>query len=201
MNQEWTVVGEFMTDDNFTSYSGERFNDILQTPAVAIHLLEDDGAIPNNQKLPLLVYKAALNLPGQNQAATVEALFRANGWGGSWRNGIYSFHHYHSTAHEVLAVCRGSARVQLGGEKGPIFSVGPGDVILIPAGVGHKNLGASADFLAVGAYPPGQSWDMNYGKAGERPTADQNIGQVPLPQTDPLFGSRGPLIDHWFRQG
>ena len=103
-------------------------------------------------------------------------------------------------AHEVLAICRGKAKVQLGGENGIILSVSPGDVIIIPAGVAHKNLGASRDFLVVGAYPPGQSWDMNYGEAGERPDADQNISRVPRPKTDPVFGRRGPLIDHWLTQ-
>jgi uncharacterized protein YjlB len=189
-----------MSYEDQTVGADDRFSDILQTPQVAVHLLKDDGAIPNNQQLPLLVYQAALNLPNQNPAATVESLFQANNWGGIWRNGIYSFHHYHSTAHEVLAVCRGTARIQLGGEQGPVFSVGLGDVILIPAGVGHKKLGASSDFLVVGAYPSGQRWDMNYGKAGERPAADQNIARVPLPQTDPVFGSRGPLINHWLQQ-
>jgi uncharacterized protein YjlB len=189
-----------MSQNNYNSAEDDRFSGIVQTPQVTAQLLEDDGIIPNNQTLPLLLYQAALNLPGENAAAMVESLFRANDWGGSWRNGIYSFHHYHSTAHEVLTVCRGMAKVQLGGEHGPIFSVKPGDVILIPAGVGHKNLGADSDFLVVGAYPPGQNWDMNYGQAGERPAADQNIPSVPLPQTDPVFGSRGPLIDHWHQQ-
>ena len=189
-----------MSQDKIMSHADDRFSRILQTPELSVRLLEDDGSIPNNQKLPLLVYQSALNLPGQHPAATVESLFRANGWGGAWRNGIYSFHHYHSTAHEVLAVCRGAARVQLGGENGPIFSIKPGDMILIPAGVGHKNLGAESGFLVVGAYPPGQRWDMNYGQPGERPAADRNIAAVPLPQTDPLFGSRGPLLEHWLNQ-
>jgi uncharacterized protein YjlB len=188
-----------MSQEDNVARGDNRFKDMVQSPELAVHLLHDDGSIPNNQKLPLLVYQAALNLPGQNPAGAVESLFQANGWGGAWRNGIYSFHHYHSTAHEVLAVCRGSARVQSGGENGPIFSVQPGDVILIPAGVGHKNLGADSDFLVVGAYPSGQSWDMNYGKAGERPAADRNIAAVPLPQTDPVFGHRGPLVDHWLQ--
>ena len=74
------------------------------------------------------------------------------------------------------------------------------DTIVIPAGVAHKNLRASRDFLVVGAYPPGQSWDMNYGEAGERPDADQNIMRVPRPKKDPVFGRRGPLIDHWLTQ-
>ncbi|MBS0000436.1 MAG: hypothetical protein KFF73_15755 [Cyclobacteriaceae bacterium] len=69
--------------------------------------------------------------------------------------------------------------------------------MLIPAGVAHKNLGSSADFRVVGAYPEGQSWDMNYGKEWERPTADENIRKVKLPVMDPVFGQEGPVIDQW----
>jgi uncharacterized protein YjlB len=116
---------------------------------------------------------------------------------GTWRNGIYSYHHYHSTAHEVLGCYRGSAKVQFGGESGIVEELSAGDVVIIPAGVGHKNLGASADFAVVGAYPRGQDYDMNYGKPGERPRADENIARVPLPETDPIFGKDGPLLRHW----
>jgi uncharacterized protein YjlB len=120
-----------------------------------------------------------------------------SGWAGCWRNGIYSYHHYHSTAHEVLGVYRGSAKVQLGGEKGIIHEAEPGDVIIIPTGVVHKNLGSTSDFGVVGAYPDGQDWDMNYGKPGERPNADQSISSVPLPKSDPVFGASGPLLAKW----
>jgi uncharacterized protein YjlB len=161
------------------------------------YLLKDDGAYPNNERLPLLVYQGVLNLSEDNPAGSIEDLFAANGWGSSWRNGIYGYHHYHSTAHEVLGVYSGSARVQLGGEHGVTLSVSPGDVVIIPAGVAHKNLGASQNFRVVGAYPRGQSWDMNYGNADERPRADQNIARVPLPGSDPVYGADGPLFDHW----
>jgi uncharacterized protein YjlB len=171
--------------------------DIVQSPQVKRYLLKDDGAIPNNPNLPLLVYKGALQLPAQNPAAAIEELLAANQWGGSWRNGIYSFHHYHSTAHEVLVCYSGTAEVQLGGESGITLTLKQGDVVVIPAGVGHKNLGNSADFKVVGAYPPGQTWDMNYGKPGERPQADENISRVPLPPTDPVYGDNGPLHEHW----
>ena len=160
-------------------------------------LLLDDGTFPNNDKLPLLVYKNAIPIPDQNPAAAIERIFRENRWGGSWRNGIYSYHHYHSTAHEVLGIYGGKVRVQLGGPKGIIIEGKSGDVIIIPAGVAHKNLGSSSDFRCVGAYPPGQSWDMNYGKHGERPKADQNILKVPLPKTDPVYGDKGALITEW----
>lgn len=168
-------------------------------PQVTAHLLKDDGAIPNNDKLPLLVYQAALKLSDDDPAAICEAVFAANRWGGSWRNGIYPYHHYHSTAHEALGICRGEARVQFGGEKGVILSVSRGDVVVTPAGVAHKNLGASPDLLVVGAYPPGQRWDLCYGKTSERPQALQNIVGVALPPTDPVYGAHGPLIDHWLK--
>jgi uncharacterized protein YjlB len=189
-----------MNQQNTFSPSNDSFKDVIQTPQVTAHLLKDDGVIPNNDKLPLLVYQAALKLPDDDPGAICEAIFAANRWGGFWRNGIYPYHHYHSTAHEVLGICRGKARVQFGGEKGVILSVNRGDVVVIPAGVAHKNLAASPDLLVVGAYPPGQRWDLCYGKAGERPQALQNIVGVALPPTDPVYGTQGPLIDHWLEQ-
>ncbi len=148
-------------------------------------------------RLPLLIYQGALDLPKNDPASAIEALIHANQWGSDWRNGLFTYHHYHSTAHEVLLVFDGSAKVQLGGESGVIETIGAGDVMIIPAGVGHKNLGASDDFHVVGAYPPRQNVDMKYGKPGERPRADENIARVSLPATDPVFGKNGPLLDHW----
>ncbi len=158
---------------------------------------EDTGAIPNNAKCPLLIYVNALALPKKNPAQTIEKLLAANHWGGTWRNGIYPYHHYHSTAHEVLACYHGSADVQLGGEPGIVHTINAGDVILIPAGTGHKNLHATDDFAIVGGYPRGQDWDMCYGKADERPQADENIARVPLPQSDPIYGADGPVMVYW----
>jgi uncharacterized protein YjlB len=177
-----------------------RFAGLLQVPQLIAQVLDDDGIYPNNAGLPLLVYQAAVRLPQADPAATFETLFAANGWGGAWRDGVYGFHHYHSTAHEVLGVYRGSARVQLGGEEGLVFEVHPGDVVVIPAGVAHKNLGglaAARAFGVVGAYPRGQRPDMNYGRAGERPRADHDIAQVALPAADPVYGTQGPLVEHW----
>lgn len=169
----------------------------VQSGEVTSHKLADDGTFPNNARLPALIYRAAFILPQNDPASIIENVFRRNDWGGMWRNGIYSYHHYHSTAHEVLGVAGGTARVQLGGDSGPVFDVSAGDAIVVPAGVAHKNLGSSADFLVVGAYPEGQEWDMMYGHQDERPRADQNIRQTPRPQADPLFGREGPLIDLW----
>jgi uncharacterized protein YjlB len=168
----------------------------MLTNGVRAHVLADDGTIPNS-RLPLLVYLQAVDLGGVDPAGAVETTLQAHGWGGGWRNGIFPYHHYHSTAHEVLVVYGGSARVQFGGEAGIVASVAAGDVVVIPAGVGHKNLGATADFGVIGAYPRGQTWDICYGRTGERPRADKNIARVPLPSADPVFGRGGPLLAHW----
>src|SRR5918996_3484155 len=150
------------------------------------HRFADDGAIPNNPTLAFLVYPGALDLGGDDPAAACEAVFAANSWGRTWRNGIYPFPHWHSTAHEVLGICRGEARVRFGGTKGVVMTVRAGDVVVIPAGVGHQNLGASGDLLVVGAYPPGPDWDLCTGEEGERPRVFDSIAAVPLPPADPL---------------
>jgi uncharacterized protein YjlB len=123
-------------------------------------------------------------------------LFESNGWSDSWRNGVYDYHHYHTTAHEVLGVYRGNATVNFGGEGGPITKVWAGDVVIIPAGVSHKNLGASPDFGVVGAYPDGQKVDMHYGKPEEVAKAEANISKLPMPSQDPVQGD-GPLLRYW----
>ena len=139
-------------------------NEVIKKNAKIIREnLKDDGTFPNNADLPTLIYQGALDVSKDDLEATVEEVFRANRWGGCWHNGIYTYHHYHSTAHEVLVIYSGEVKVQLGGPEGITLSAYPGDVIIIPAGVAHKNLGSSADFACVGAYPPGQTYDMNYG--------------------------------------
>jgi len=170
---------------------------VIQRCTPLVQPLEDTGAIPNNAKCPLLIYPHALALPGDDPARVIERLLESNQWGATWADSIYAFHHYHSTAHEVLACYQGSAEIQLGGERGITYTLNVGDVILIPAGTGHKNLHATADFAVVGGYPQGQKWDMCYGKPGERPQADQNIARVPLPMSDPIYGADGPVMDYW----
>jgi uncharacterized protein YjlB len=170
---------------------------ISPNPEIIATPLQEDGTFPNNPKLPLIIYRRALNVPATDSAAVAERMLDGNHWTGSWRNGIYPFHHYHSTAHEVLVICAGSARVQLGGLHGPEFAIAAGDVLVLPAGTAHKNLGSSSDFLVVGAYPDGQEMDMCYGKPGERPKTDENIRKVALPKTDPVYRENGPLIKAW----
>ena len=159
-------------------------------------VFKDDGIFPNS-RLPVLLYRQAVRSDGRDPAAIFEERFAANDWTNSWRNGVYSFTHYHSTSHEVLGVFGGSAKLRLGGSDGRTFDVNSGDVIAIPAGVAHQNLGASTDFGVVGAYPGGRRWDLLCGIPGERPEADRNIAALPLPDNDPLYGDDGPLRQLW----
>jgi uncharacterized protein YjlB len=159
-------------------------------------VFKDDGSIPNNT-LPLLLYREAFAPDTKDLASVMEQRFAENDWTGSWRAGVYPFLHYHSTSHEVLGVFSGSATLRLGGAQGTTVEVRLGDVIVIPAGVGHQNLGSSADFSVVGAYPGGRQWDLLRGLPGERPQADRNIAAVPLPDNDPVYGSNGPLKRIW----
>ena len=94
----------------------------------------------------------------------------------------------------MLGIYSGKARVQLGNDAGPVILLEKGDVLIIPAGVVHKNLDEENDVGVVGAYPDGKDYDMNYGKPGERPGTDKNIAAVPLPKTDPLTGE---VIKQW----
>lgn len=163
-----------------------------------IRYFADDGAIPNNPKLPALIYTQAADLRGSGEgAATMEALFARNGWPPRWRSGIYPFQHYHSTAHEVLGIAVGRVLLRLGGVQGEDFALSAGDVLVLPAGTGHKRLSERGDLLVVGAYPPGQDWDLLRGDPAERPAALRNIARVPLPVTDPVHGAGGPLLRLW----
>lgn len=164
---------------------------------VSSHIFEDDGLFPNNPKLPALVYKGALFLhPGDDEDAIIR-LFGKNNWTNAWTAGIFDCHHYHSVTHEVLGVFCGMADIQLGGPEGVCVEVVRGDVIIIPAGVSHKNLKSTPDFVCIGAYPQGKDYDLNYGKPEERQNAVLNISKVPLPEMDPVFGKEGPLLECW----
>ena len=160
----------------------------------ATFLFEDDDSIPNNPKLPLLFYAGVFDdvTPG-----LIEETFHANEWGNNWRASVFPFPHYHTEAHEALGCFIGSATIRLGGAKGIEQKVQPGDVVVIPAGVGHENLESTSDFTMVGAYPPGQDPDLQRGESSERPWALKSIAKVPLPIADPIYGKDGPLMKVW----
>jgi uncharacterized protein YjlB len=163
------------------------------------HFLGPDGDIPNNPRLPLLVYRDVLPRGG-DAAAACERLFAEHGWGDGWRNGIHPYHHFHSTAHEALGIVHGHARVRFGGEHGISLEAKEGDVVVIPAGVAHKRESASPGLLVVGVYPVGQDRDLCTGKPEERETALGNVAAVASPKADPIYGARGPLMERWARR-
>lgn len=114
-------------------------------------LIEDDGTFPNNGRLPLLVLPGAFSgEPGEELARAMEEAFAQNSWPPSWRNGVFRYHHYHSTAHETLGVYSGRAVVLFGGDDGVRQEVEAGDVVVIPAGVSHKLLEESGGFRVSG---------------------------------------------------
>jgi uncharacterized protein YjlB len=160
------------------------------------HHFADDGDVPNN-RLPLIVYEGAVDPAAGDLAVAFEDLFDRNGWSGGWRNGIYPFHHYHSTAHEVLGIAQGEATVRFGGKHGETLQVKAGDAVLIPAGVGHMRLSSSGDLLVIGAYPAGQRADLTREGAPDKPAVRARIAGVPLPKADPLAGKRGPMLAAW----
>lgn len=160
-------------------------------------LLNDDGKVPNNPSLPLLIYQDVFSATSDTSEAI--ARFAANTWSGAWVNGIYDFHHYHARSHEVLANLGPAVTVQFGGTDGPAIEFLTGSVVVIPAGGGHCRLSSGADLVIVGAYPFGQEdWDL---KRADRPAdyqlAQVEIPRVALPEKDPVTGANGPLLEHW----
>ena len=169
-------------------------------PHIISFVLKRHNWFPNND-LPVLIYKKVFLLPKQkNKAADiVQRTFLSRGWGNTWKNGIYDFHHYHSITHECLGISMGSAVVILGGPGGKRLKIAQGDVLILPAGVGHKCVSASADFVCVGAYPQGKDYDTNTGTPEEYHKAIARIRKVPIPKHDPVFGTQGFLKAYWKR--
>ncbi len=159
-------------------------------------VFEDDGLVPNNT-LPFLVYQDAVKLDPNQPEETIEGLFGGNGWGGTWRNGVYDYLHYHATVHEVLGVARGRARVRFGGDHGQELDIKAGDVAILPAGTGHQCITASDDFCVIGAYPPGSKMEITRATAENHAKALATIPQVARPPADPVTGKHGALMRLW----
>jgi uncharacterized protein YjlB len=171
--------------------------DLLRQRKPQTYRFRDDGLIPNHPKWPLVVYKSAVRLPQTlDPAAVFEDLFESNGWGDSWRDGIYDYAHYHSRIHEVLGIARGTGKVQFGGAKGRTLVLKAGDVAILPAGTGHQCLKASDDFLVVGAYPPTGTFDICTTPEDHK-KALATVPKVAHPRNDPVYGAKGPLMRAW----
>ena len=157
--------------------------------------LKDDGQIPNNPDLPVVVYQGAFD----DHPNRIEETFIRHGWSGCWTGGVYDYHHYHSNTHEVLGVKSGEATLLLGGDSGERVKLTQGDVVVLPAGTGHKKVESSPDFTVVGAYPNGNSYNLLKQDPGKRAQALHEIRDVAVPEQDPVYGEDGPLRHKWVK--
>lgn len=141
-----------------------------------------------NSGYPVLLYRELLPVAEATPEA-FEKLFAAHGWPRQWRNGVFTYHHFHSTAHETLGFYSGWAELQLGGPEGPTLTVRAGDAVLLPAGTGHFNIRQGGGFRCVGAYVSGAEVDLLTGDPAEYKAAAERAGSVPVPARDPATGA------------
>ncbi|WNL41568.1 cupin [Halomonas sp. PAMB 3264] len=162
----------------------------MSTPTLETLYLEGDvqRGFPNS-RLPVLIYRGVVaHGDAEQYAQALEALFEQNGWPPAWRYHLYDFQHFHADAHEALGVFRGRARAQLGGPDGPVITLTPGDVLVLPAGTGHACLQDEGDFCMVGAYPPGQTPDLERGNPQDFDALKARAAAVALPAQGPVDG-------------
>jgi uncharacterized protein YjlB len=181
--------------------SAEALADAARRRKPNLFRFKDDGETPNNPALPLVVYRTPVRRLARCDAAAIfEDLFAMNGWGESWRDGVYPFNHFHTQTHECLGIARGRVTVQFGGSHGRKIELRAGDVVITPAGTGHRRLLASDNLLVVGAYPANGGF-YDEPKPGDigHDVAVAAIAEVKLPAADPVYGKDGPLLRHWRR--
>jgi uncharacterized protein YjlB len=135
--------------------------------------------IPNHPRFTVLVYRGV-------ELDDARGLFAAHGWGGTWVSSVFDFHHFHSTSHEALAVLSGSATIELGGPQGRAFEVVAGDVLVLPAGTGHRRASDAGGLRVMGAYPAGQEHYDLLREADE--AARARIAALGAPPDDPVGG-------------
>lgn len=162
--------------------------------AVEQYRFDDDGVIPNNW-LPVLVYRQVCL--EKNKSDCFQSTFVKNGWTNNWRDVIMPYDHFHSSTHEVLGVGRGHVTLHVGGRSGINLFVEAGDMVILPAGVGHYSLPGSSDYEIVGGYPDGRAWDVLTGMEDDRSNVLARIRAIPIPLTDPLNGEYGTLSKYW----
>lgn len=155
---------------------------------------DETNGFPNSP-MPVLIYRQLLDISeAEERADTFEAMFKRHGWPPAWRYHLYDFDHFHSTANEALGIFRGQARARLGGPNGQELMLYAGDVLVLPAGVGHASLEADDDFCMVGAYPPGQDPEIERGDPTQLAAAQSRVASVVLPKNAPVGGS---LVQLW----
>jgi uncharacterized protein YjlB len=158
-------------------------------------LASPSGGVPNNP-LPLIIWPRVV--PEEEEiAAWFEKTFEENGWPPAWRYPIFPYTHYHPNTHELLGVAEGWAEVLFGGDSGRMVTLRAGDAVLIPAGVGHRQVSASEDFMVIGAYPHGMSPETLRDEPAKLKMAQEQVKKVPLPTQDPFTGKEGALTEIW----
>lgn len=168
---------------------------MIPTPfEIQKYWFEDDGLIPNSP-LPVLVYRQVCGV--EDKSDWFETTFSNNGWTNNWRDIILPYDHFHSTTHEVLGVGKGSVTLQVGGQKGRQLTLHAGDVVILPAGVGHCALAGTGDYEIVGGYPEGRAWDLRIGDEADRDQMLMRIKRLPIPVTDPIHGEGGAITRLW----
>jgi uncharacterized protein YjlB len=156
---------------------------------------KDDGIVPNNT-LPVILYQKVTD--AEDCSAWLENRFRENKWLNNWRDNILPYDHFHSNTHEVLGLGRGSVSLKIGGMNGLILSLSAGDVVILPAGVGHYSVTEHTDYEFVGGYPNGAEWDLKTGlEPGEREQILYSISAIEKPELDPIFGHEGIMFEKW----
>lgn len=124
---------------------------------VKTYNLSPTPLIPNSP-LPILHYPNLLSSPSSRDPTKVHETFSRNGWQVQWiyRYGPTQQSHYHSAAHECMAVLSGEATIRFGAADEPgadleesthgrakedgglEVKARAGDVFVLPAGVAHK---------------------------------------------------------------
>ena len=162
------------------------------------HKIPSFDRIPNTsiQKKPLLIYHSVFQ-PSVSASAIENHLSSVGVVSPQWRFTMFSQSHFHSTAHEVLCVASGKAKLCFGGENNPQRvepMVEKGDVMVVPAGVAHRLLeDIDGGFNMVGSYQAGKSWDMCFGREGEEDRVKE-IGALRWFERDPIYGDQGPVL-------
>lgn len=163
-----------------------------------VRVFAPSGGIPNSP-LPLALWKRRAPV-SVDRGGDICRLYERNGWRGTWVYTVFPYWHFHTRGHEALTCVCGRAEIGFGGDDGIVAQVEPGDVAVIPAGVGHKRLSSSADFLMAGCYPPGQ--EGNIVRPGDMTEASiqREIAGVGDPKTDPISGGNDGIVRLWTSQ-
>mmetsp|Transcript_26849 Transcript_26849/g.53618 ORF Transcript_26849/g.53618 Transcript_26849/m.53618 type:complete len:227 (-) Transcript_26849:62-742(-) len=148
-----------------------------------------DGTFPNNPDHPLLLFRGSSKFTGDEKEC--RRTLRKAGWTAPWKWIVFPYHHYHSSAWELLLCVQGAAVLKLGGETGPEVKIGVGDIMLIPPGFVHKQLASSDGFSVLGSYPSVIGKDVEVDELRGTATEEQleNILSCCAPEVEPITGS------------